>query len=138
MTGQPWYKDGLYFECQRCGNCCSGCPGYVWVSDEEIISISRYLEISEIDFRKLYTINIDGRGTCLTERENNDCVFFNRNHGCLIYEKRPRQCRTWPFWESNVATPETWGNTAKTCPGIDQGKLYSIERIMVCNNNDGV
>ena len=27
----PWYRDGLRFTCTRCGNCCTGAPGYVWV-----------------------------------------------------------------------------------------------------------
>jgi len=27
----PMYKDGLRFECQRCGSCCRGEPGVVWM-----------------------------------------------------------------------------------------------------------
>jgi len=138
MTKQPWHQDGLYFECQRCGNCCSGYPGHVWVNDEEITSISRYLKIDETDFRKRYTLNIDGQGACLTERENNDCMFFNRSHGCVVYEHRPRQCQTWPFWKSNVATDQTWTNTIKICPGINLGRHYSIEEINSFIKDDGL
>ncbi|WP_296458322.1 hypothetical protein [Rubinisphaera sp.] len=39
-----WYKDGLKFECTQCGNCCTGGPGAVWVSEEEIQAIAEYLE----------------------------------------------------------------------------------------------
>ena len=30
----PWYADGLPFTCTQCGDCCTGDPGYVWVTDE--------------------------------------------------------------------------------------------------------
>src|SRR2546428_221024 len=39
----PWYQDGLRFRCTRCGNCCTGAPGFVWVNDEEIAAIADYL-----------------------------------------------------------------------------------------------
>ena len=35
-----WYQDGLAFECTRCGACCTGAPGYVWVNDEEIARLA--------------------------------------------------------------------------------------------------
>ena len=28
--GEPWYRDGLRFQCTQCGNCCTGDPGVVW------------------------------------------------------------------------------------------------------------
>ena len=33
---QPWYAEGLKFTCTQCGNCCTGGPGFVWISREEI------------------------------------------------------------------------------------------------------
>ena len=33
---QPWYKDGLGFQCTQCGDCCTGAPGYVWINAAEI------------------------------------------------------------------------------------------------------
>jgi hypothetical protein len=41
-----WYKDGLRFECQRCGNCCRGKPGTVWLKKREIKDTSALLGIS--------------------------------------------------------------------------------------------
>ena len=29
---EPWYQDGLQFRCTRCGNCCTGAPGYGGIS----------------------------------------------------------------------------------------------------------
>jgi Fe-S-cluster containining protein len=46
-----------------------------------------------------------------------------------VYPVRPRQCRTWPFWESNLRSPETWAETCRVCPGSGTGRLYQIEEI---------
>ena len=136
MTERLWYKDGLQFECQRCGNCCSIDPGYVWVSDDEIRKITAYLEIKEDHFREHYTIERDDNGTCLIERANYDCVFFNRADGCLIYEYRPIQCRTWPLWKENIATPESWADIVQKCPGIGSGRLYILDEIAAFIEDD--
>ena len=39
----PWYKDGLQFTCTQCGDCCTGAPGVVWVTDDELREIADYL-----------------------------------------------------------------------------------------------
>jgi len=69
------------------------------------------------------------RGRSLREKANGDCVFYDRREGCTIYPVRPRQCRTWPFWESNVSTPEAWQRTCEVCPGSGQRELISVEEI---------
>ena len=64
----------------------------------------------------------------LVEYENGDCVFFdNKSRKCSVYDARPRQCRTWPFWDSNIRTPEAWADTCEVCPGSGQGQLYQLE-----------
>ena len=66
----------------------------------------------------------------LIEYENGDCVFFdNKSRKCGVYAARPRQCRTWPFWDSNIRTPEAWADTCQVCPGSGQGRLYQLEEI---------
>src|SRR5688500_1701558 len=35
-TDAPWFADGLSFTCTACGNCCTGGPGFVWITKEEI------------------------------------------------------------------------------------------------------
>ncbi len=39
----PWYQDGLRFTCTMCGKCCTGDPGYVWVTDEELAALAKFL-----------------------------------------------------------------------------------------------
>jgi Fe-S-cluster containining protein len=126
---EPWYKDGLRFNCTACGDCCTGAPGYVWVNQEEIDALAKRLDMEVIDFQTMYVRRIGVRRS-LIEFENGDCVFFdNETRKCKVYEQRPRQCRTWPFWNSNIRTPETWAETCEVCPGSGKGKLYQLEAI---------
>ncbi len=127
MTG-PWYKDGLRFTCTRCGHCCTGEPGYVWVREDDLAAIAEKCGQTAEEIKALYTRRTP-RGRTLREKDNGDCVFYDRRQGCTIYDVRPPQCRTWPFWHSNVATPEAWEHTCRVCPGSGQGELISEEEI---------
>jgi Fe-S-cluster containining protein len=125
---EPWYQDGLHFGCTRCGHCCTGAPGYVWVNEPELEAIAGFLNEPPDQVRAVYTWQAK-RGSSLREQGNGDCVFYDQVEGCTIYPVRPRQCRTWPFWASNVATPEAWRETCRICPGAGQGELISEEEI---------
>ena len=137
VRAEVWYKDGLRFECQRCGSCCSGFSGTVRVSDEEIVVLAHCLGITEAGFRKNYTRIVGYGAISLIEKENKDCVFFERERGCMVYEDRPRQCRTWPFWRYNVYSPSHWKREAKRCPGMNRGQLYPPDLIKELSENDG-
>jgi len=125
---QPWYREGLRFACTRCGNCCTGEPGYVWVNDAEIDAIATLRREPRAEVVALYT-KTSSRGPTLREKANGDCVFYERGTGCTIYQVRPRQCRTWPFWDSNLRSPQTWQRTGQGCPGAGRGELISAEEI---------
>lgn len=126
---EPWFADGLRFACTRCGQCCTGAPGVVWVSDGELTALANFLGEPEREFAALYTRRARGRRT-LREKANGDCVFWDRDRGCTVYPVRPMQCRTWPFWHSNVETPEAWERTAEVCPGTGHGELIPAEEIL--------
>jgi Fe-S-cluster containining protein len=80
------------------------------------------------EVKQLRARKAKGRYT-LREKVNGDCVYLGAGKGCTIYEIRPVQCRTWPFWESTVGTPEDWEETKKVCPGSGHGDLISPEEI---------
>ena len=125
----PWYQDGLRFECTQCGNCCSGFPGFVWVNDDELRAIADHTGKSIGEIRLMHTRLYAGR-LSLSEYANGDCTFFDpRTRGCSIYEARPTQCRTWPFWRSNIESPEAWERTGKSCPGVGRGDFVPLEEI---------
>ena len=59
-----------------------------------------------------------------------DCVLLDpHTRKCQAYAVRPRQCRTWPFWDSNVESPASWERTCHACPGSGQGKLCQLAEI---------
>lgn len=125
----PWYRDGLRFECTQCGDCCTGAPGYVWVNAQEIAAMAKRVGLSVADFESRFVRKVGIRRS-LIEYDNGDCVFFdNQSRRCQVYEARPRQCRTWPFWDSNLRSPQAWASTCEVCPGSGKGQLYSIEEI---------
>jgi len=64
----------------------------------------------------------------LQEKKNFDCIFLTEK-GCSVYEGRPEQCRTYPFWSSIVEDKAAWDAEMASCPGMGQGKLYTKEDI---------
>lgn len=125
----PWYDDGLRFKCTGCGDCCTGAPGYVWVNQAEIDAMAARLQMDVGEFEQHYVRRIGIRRS-LKELANYDCVFLDaQTRKCRVYEDRPRQCRTWPFWNSNLRTPQSWNATCDVCPGSGRGRLYTLGQI---------
>lgn len=125
---QPWYRDGLSFQCTQCGDCCTGAPGYVWITNDELQAMADLVGLPAEEFEDKYVRKIGVRKS-LVEFPNGDCVFLDENRKCTIYGARPRQCKTWPFWDSNLRSPETWAQTCEVCPGSGKGKLYTLDQI---------
>ena len=63
----------------------------------------------------------------LREKSNYDCVFWD--NGCAVYQARPLQCRTFPFWDSILVSAAAWKAAAEHCPGIGRGRPRSREEI---------
>lgn len=115
----PWYKDGLRFECTGCGKCCTGAPGYIWVTETEIVAIAKFLKLDLEAFMHAYVIEIDGRLSLRDDPISYDCAFL-KNKKCQIYSVRPKQCRTYPWWPRHLKSKEDWLEAAKECEGISQ------------------
>ncbi len=124
-----WYRDGLAFECTRCGACCTGAPGFVWVSLEEIERLAEFRGETVEQFSTRFVRQVDDRYS-LIEKPGGDCIFWDKHVGCTVYSARPDQCQTWPFWPENVETPEDWNHVCSVCPGSGKGRLYSIDEIV--------
>ncbi len=50
----PWYADGLRFRCTACGQCCTGEPGHVWVTKDEIKRIAKTRGVSTHVFKQRF------------------------------------------------------------------------------------
>lgn len=126
---EPWYKEGLCFSCTGCGGCCTGSPGYVWISEREIEEMADFLGISPSLFCRRYVRLVDGRYSLTEKRPHYDCVFLEGKR-CSIYSVRPTQCRTFPFWPENLTSKEAWEAAKPHCEGIhDQAEKVSFEEI---------
>lgn len=138
MSTGPWYQDGLCFECTLCGNCCTGAPGVVWVDDDDIRLIAEHTGRGEGEIRVMHTRPYGGR-ISLQEFANGDCTFFDpASRRCTIYSVRPRQCRSWPFWASNVSSPAAWEQVKVDCPGAGRGERVSGDTIESMVSDDDV
>ncbi len=134
----PEAGDGLRFGCTMCGRCCSGPPGFVVVNEAEAAALATRLGISAAKFKHEYT-NMMSEGRSLNEKKTEhglDCVFLDRTTipgkaVCGVYEDRPTQCRTWPFWPSLVKSRRDWDAAGKSCPGINKGTLVPVEQVRI-------
>ena len=128
----PWYAMGLHFECMQCGGCCSGPDeGYIWLTKPEIKLIADFLKITEGQLRKKYIERVGMRTTILEHAGTKDCIFLRNDgrKGCTIYPVRPNQCRTWPFWASNLTSSNSWNRAAQNCPGVNRGRAYDVAQV---------
>jgi len=82
----------------------------------KVIAASMKMDIDP--FLKEY-IRLVGTKLSLQERLFEDeylCCFFDPvNNQCLIYELRPEQCQTFPFWERFIHKTQ---EILDECPGV--------------------
>lgn len=105
--------------CSTCqGKCCTGESGYIYVTKEEIEKISQLLNldvrefVAEYLFKKAYKYSIKER----IHNDSHECIFYDReSNGCTIYDVRPLQCRTFPFWDYFKTRVD---ELKLECPGI--------------------
>ena len=129
---KPFYEQGLHFSCKRCSDCCRLGPGYVFLSRNDLQLLAEGLQIEYTAVMKKYCRWAPGTGRemllSLREKPGFDCIFWQ--DGCSVYQYRPLQCRTFPFWESTLSTLKTWKDLS--CPGTGSGTLHSREYIETC------
>ena len=105
--------------CETCeGNCCIGESGYVWVTPAEIKAIAAHLGLGEEVFRAKHLRKVGYRYSLKENKlgESYECAFFDKNkRQCSIYEVRPSQCRSFPFWDY---FKEHITEVEEECPGI--------------------
>lgn len=128
-----WYVSGLHFECVQCANCCSGPgEGCIWVNKHEVELIADFLKMSPQQLREKYLKRLGLRTSIVEHKSTKDCIFLQNaggQKGCVIYPVRPSQCRNWPFWSSNLASPNAWNQATQKCCGVNRGRFYNLDQI---------
>ena len=147
---KPWYRDGLRFTCTQCGDCCRSHGDYQWVflTPDEVTRLAKHLGMTNAKFLHEYCDkDEDGLGHTL-KWPDRACVFLGqgsgespgegaaspkgeqaRKEGCTVYDARPQQCRTWPFWPENLPKKVWDKDIVPFCPGAGEGRLYSLGEI---------
>jgi uncharacterized protein len=141
---EAFYAGGLHFSCGRCSYCCRGEPGFVFLAPADLRGLLARLRLDFKTFFKDYCTLVDaGNGMALCLRDvkrragsggtgfSYDCVFWGED-GCEVYEDRPVQCSTYPFWSSILESEEAWREESRWCPGVGKGELRSRSHIDAC------
>ena len=119
-------KDGFSYcfdekKCEICkGKCCTGESGYIWINENEIKDLAKYLNLSFDEFKFKYLEKFGVRYSIKESIYKNGykCTFFDEKKlNCSIYEHRPKQCRTFPFWEY---FKKNYNELEKECIGVKQ------------------
>jgi Fe-S-cluster containining protein len=115
-------KDYPYtFDASVCFTCAGSCcrwGGYVWVTESDLEAMAELMNLSLERFANEYIKAAYGRLSIQERLRDGEyhCALFNPStNRCLVYEVRPEQCRTFPFWD------QFKGNYAvlvELCPGI--------------------
>jgi Fe-S-cluster containining protein len=128
VMSKPFWSDGLRFECQGSGRCCTsrGGYGYVYLDLLERRQMAALLGMRTSAFTRRYCVR-EGSDFCLKDPER-DCLFLDGNR-CSVYEARPTQCRTWPFWPENMNATVWRRDVEGFCAGVGRGRLYPAEEI---------
>ena len=98
----------------------------------EIELIADFLEISVGQLKRDYLKRVGLRTTIIEDNRTRDCIFLRAAESgkrCMIYSVRPSQCRSWPFWPSNLASAKAWNESTRKCPGVNRGRLHTFEEI---------
>ncbi len=119
--------EGIRFSCQCSGKCCRFRDGYdrVYVTLEERRNLARALGTSTAAFTRKYCVPAEGRVSL--RGADGACVFLSGGL-CSVYEARPLQGRTWPFWPVNMSR-RAWSEVSAFCPGVGKGPLIPAATI---------
>ena len=129
-------EKGLQWTCQGSGKCCvsRGEYGFVYLDLKDRQRFAKYLKISTQKFTSQYCHKTDDGYFHLKQHKNETECIFLKNNKCGVYQARPTQCRTWPFWPE-VLNAKAWKNeVAKFCPGVGKGKTWSAKEVEAIKN----
>jgi Fe-S-cluster containining protein len=111
----------------------------VWFERNEGQAMAAALGLSLEAFLRRFARTIHGRWSLLERSgpRGMDCILLDRVSQpgkalCRVYQSRPAQCRTWPFWQGNLVSRDAWDRARDRtpCPGMDHGPLIPPESIL--------
>ena len=115
------------FACHRCGHCCTGGAGFVWVEDDELPALAAAKGMDGDDFVRTFVKRVRDPKTgrmrlSLRERETGGsggpCALLEGTNQCSVYTARPRHCADFPYWPAVLEDPAAFERARAVCPGI--------------------
>ena len=89
-------KAKVYWQCQRCTNCCKW-PGDVIVTDDEVDRIAEFLGLPVTEFIDQHTrLSANRRHLSLIDKEGTDECIMLDGKDCRINPVKPAQCSGFP------------------------------------------
>lgn len=127
---KPWIQEGLRFKCTECGACCTGEGGYVFLAQSDIERLAKHFNLSETSFKQKYTRLVERGYALLDKKGSTDCIFLEEGK-CTLYQARPTQCKTFPWWPNLLNSQKSWEDASLSCEGInhENAPLVSKETI---------
>ena len=119
--------EGLCFECTQCGQCCTtrGEYAFVYLNRSETVALARQVGLRLAEFKRRHTF-VDEDGWRQLGFAEGRCTFLDGEGRCGVYEARPAQCRTFPFWPEFVDAGEWTEEVRDLCEGIGRGPRYTL------------
>jgi Fe-S-cluster containining protein len=129
-SSSPWFaENNLPFDCTGCGNCCKT-RGDVYMSPTETKDAATLLGLSISEFKEQFVeeeevtvaMSLDpeqipegetGWTVLRHKQEDGSCIFLSDEGMCNIYEARPVQCSTYPFWPRIMANRDAWNSEVR-------------------------
>lgn len=128
-----WYSNGsISFKCTACGRCCTGKGGVVQVNEQEILQLASHLKMGYGEFGVKYLRHSEEHGAFfLRDRDDaaGSCVFLGEDRRCTVYEARPTQCVTYPFWPSVMRSRASWEAERAVCEGVEHPDAEPVDEI---------
>ena len=107
----------LVFDCQQCGDCCSG-RGGIHVRPHEVEAMAALLSMSAADFCRNY-VEASALGPRLTVADTGVCVFLQAGNLCRVHSVKPFICRQWPFLPALLVNPDELEHAKGACRGLN-------------------
>lgn len=94
--------------------------------------MAKHLRLTTREFTIKYCKNDEGLFH-LDDKGSANCIFLKEKK-CSVYEGRPTQCRTWPFWPEVMSAKAWKKEVADFCPGVGKGRVRSADEIQAALN----
>ncbi|MGL4369651.1 MAG: YkgJ family cysteine cluster protein [Spirochaetota bacterium] len=113
------------FSCTRCGKCCRE-EGIVLFTKKEIRLAAELTGLSQDEFIGRYlSLTSDGYTHFVGKRSR--CAFLTKN-GCSINSVKPKQCRSFPYWNEYTDSRGKIVRFDRPCPGVKKIPLKKKTR----------